>query len=586
MKRTHTCGGLDEKSIGKEAVIEGWVGTMRDHGPVTFIDVRDRYGVTQTVFSQENGKKAHGTAKQLGREFVVRVKGKVERRPKGTENTKISTGKIELRAEGLEILNSCETLPIEIEDETRTGEEQRLKYRYLDLRRPVMQKNIMLRHRIVKAVRDYFDSEGFVEIETPILAKSTPEGARDYLVPSRVHPGKFFALPQSPQLFKQMLMLSGFDRYVQFPKCLRDEDLRADRQPEFTQVDVEMSFVDEEDIFCVIEGALKSALKQVGKEIKTPFPRMPYDEAMARFGTDRPDTRFGFEIVDVTKALEKTSFEIFKNAVKNEQSIKAINAKGCASFSRKDIDKLAEIAKIYRAKGIITAKITEKGFESSVEKHLDEKARNALVSAVGAKKGDLVVIVADKKDLSLTALGAIRLHLSEKLGLVDRERDDFLWVTDFPLFAWGDEEQKIVSTHHPFTHPKEEDIPSLDKNPLSAKSRAYDVVWNGIELGGGSIRIHDPKLQQKIFSVLGLSEEEANQKFGFMLNAFKYGAPPHGGIALGLDRLIMLIVKAGSLREIIAFPKNKSCVSLMEEAPSPVSEQQLRELKIRLDAEK
>ncbi len=588
MLRTNTCGELSEKNIGKNVALCGWVFNRRDHGNLTFVDLRDRYGVTQLVFSSDENPKLHDIAKNLRDEFVIKAKGIVSERPKGTENSKISTGKIELQVKELEILNESETLPFGIDDKTTVSEEIRLKYRFLDLRRPQMQKNLILRHKIVKATRDYFDSKNFLEIETPILAKSTPEGARDYLVPSRVHGGKFFALPQSPQLFKQLCMVSGLDRYFQIAKCFRDEDLRADRQPEFTQIDVEMSFIDEDDIIGVIEGLIeKVMLESKGAKVKIPFKRLDFMESMEKFGSDKPDTRFGLELIDVSKELSSTSFEILNNVIKSKGCIKAINASGCGKFSKGDLAKLLDVAKIYKAKGLITAKVLSSGkIDSQIAKFLAEKHVKDLLHKTNAKENDLLLIVAGDWKTTVTALGQIRLYLSEKLNLIPKDSFDFLWVVDFPLLEWSEEDGRFASMHHPFTSPKLEDVPLLDSAPGKVRSKAYDIVMNGVELGGGSIRIHDRKLQHKMFEVLGISPEQIEKKFGFLLSAFKYGAPPHGGIALGVDRWVMLLSGSESIRDVMAFPKNKSCISVMDDSPSEVGEKQLKELKIKLDIEK
>lgn len=589
MKRTHTCGELSGKNVGKNVTLQGWVAKRRDHGNLIFIDLRDRYGLTQVVFNQQEGKQAHCEARKLGKEFVVQISGKVEKRPKGTENKGIATGAIEVHASSLEILSTAESpLPIELDQHLLAGEDQRLKFRFLDLRRPELQKNIILRHKVVKAFRDFFDKEGFLEIETPVLAKSTPEGARDYLVPSRVHEGKFFALPQSPQLFKQILMVSGFDRYFQIVKCFRDEDLRADRQPEFTQVDVEMSFVEVEDIVSLIEKGLAFVFKQsLGVNVKAPFPRMPYDEAMNSYGSDKPDTRFEMRIVDVTVEMKGTDFGIFNSVAEKGGVIKALKVEGgCGTLSKKDVDKLTELAKTYKAKGLMSVWVNEKGVESQIAKFLPEKNVKALLAKTRAKANDLILIVADSWGTTCVSLGNVRLALGEKLGLVGKNKFNFLWVLDFPLLEWSDEEQRLMAMHHPFTSPKDEDLHFLDSAPEKAKAKAYDIVLNGSEIGGGSIRIHHGDVQEKMFRALGIGKEEAERKFGFLLSAFKYGAPPHGGIALGLDRIIALMTGAESIRDVIAFPKNKASVSLMDDAPSDVSEKQLKELHLKLDVEK
>jgi len=589
MKRTHTCGELTEKSKGKKAILQGWVSKRRDHGKLIFIDLRDRYGVTQVVFNPKDSKEAHQKADKLGKEFVVQVIGKVEKRPKGTENKEIKTGKIELQATGLEILNPSEApLPIELDSHLLAGEEQRLKYRFLDLRRPELQGNIILRHKVVKAFRDFFDKENFLEIETPFLAKSTPEGARDFLVPSRTKPGNFYALPQSPQLFKQILMVSGFDRYMQIVRCFRDEDLRADRQLEFTQVDVEMAFVDTEDVLDITERAIQHVFKEaLGFKIKTPLPRMTFDEAMNNYGSDKPDTRFETKLVDVTEEMKGTDFGIFNSVIEKGGVIKALNVEnGCKKLNKKDVDKLTDVAKLYKAKGLMSIWVKGKEIESQIAKFLPEKTLKALLSKTKAKSDDLVLLVADSWNTACTSLGYVRLAVGEKLNLIDKKKWNLLWVMDFPLLEWSDEEQRFQAMHHPFTSPKDEDLKLLDSQPEKAKAKAYDLVLNGSEIGGGSIRIHNGELQEKMFKALGISKEEAEQKFGFLLSAFKYGAPPHGGIALGLDRVIALMSGSESIREVIAFPKNKAGISLMDNAPSEVSEKQLKELSLKLDIEK
>jgi len=586
MKRTHTCGELTDKEIGKEVTLQGWVNARRDHGGIIFIDVRDRYGLTQLRFDPEVSKGAHGEAEGLRREYVIEAKGKVAARPTGMENQKLHTGKIEVSATSLKILNAAETPPFEIDDRADLNEDIRLKYRYIDLRRPSMQKNLLIRHKVAKTARDYFDKLGFIEVETPILSKSTPEGARDYLVPSRVHPGKFFALPQSPQLFKQLLMVAGYDRYVQIAKCFRDEDLRADRQPEFTQIDLEMSFIEEEDIFLIMEGLIKEVWKAaLGVELKPPFPRISYQDAMERYGSDKPDTRFSLELIDVGEVMKKSDFQVFKSVLEKGGIVKCINAKGCAEFSRKDIEDLTKLVSIYGAKGLAWAKMTDK-LEATIVKFMSEPVQKELIVKTKAAKGDLLLFVADKPKIVYDSLGALRIELGKRLKLIDQTKFNFIWVHDFPMFEWSEEDQRLAAVHHPFTSPKDEDLHLLDTDPGKAKAKAYDLALNGVELGGGSIRIHRRDVQSKIFDILGISQEDAKIKFGFLLDAFTYGAPPHGGLAFGLDRMVAMITGNESIREVIAFPKNKACQSLMDEAPSPVNPKQMKELHIEIDLPK
>lgn len=584
-KRTNSCGELTKKDIKKEVCLMGWTHSSRDHGGIIFIDLRDRYGLTQIVFDPKHKKSIHSEAEKLRREDVIAVKGKVRARGKGLENPKLKTGEIEILVDDLEILNKAETPPIEIEDRADLNEDVRLKYRYLDLRRPKMQHNILTRHKTVKEIRDYFDRLGFLEIETPMLAKSTPEGARDYLVPSRVNPGKFYALPQSPQILKQICMISGFDKYFQIVKCFRDEDLRADRQPEFTQVDIEMSFVKEEDVFVLVEGLMKDIWKKIlKKEIKTPFKKITYKEAMGKYGSDKPDLRFGLELVDVTEITKKSDFEVFKKVIKNSGSVKCINAKKCASFSRKELDELIDFVQIYDAKGMAWMKVTDKGLESNIVKYFNDSVKKDLIKAMNAKKDDLLLFVSDHKHhIVEVALGHLRNKLAQKLNLAKDKEDFFIWITEFPLLEFDEDEQRHVSVHHPFTSPKDEDIKFLDSDASKVRAKAYDITLNGVEIGGGSIRIHKPDMQKKMFTCLGISEKEAQEKFGFLLDAFKYGAPPHGGIALGLDRIIALMTGNVSIREVIAFPKTKNAEDLMMEAPNYVEDSQLKELNIKLD---
>lgn len=581
--RTHTCGELNEKHIGKEVTLCGWVHLKRTHGGLIFIDLRDRYGITQLVFNMKENKKAYEKAMQVEKEFVIKAKGKVVKRLQ--PNPKLSTGKIEVNCSEIEVLNKAkQPLPLEISSELLASEETRLRYRYLDLRRAEMQKNIILRYQIVKAIREYLDSKGFIEIETPILAKSTPEGARDYLVPSRLYKGKFFALPQSPQLFKQILMISGFDRYFQIARCFRDEDLRADRQPEFTQLDLEMSFVREEDVFEIVEGCIAYVLKKVlKKELRLPFQRISYKEALERFGSDKPDLRFSLELKDITSALKETKFEIFKKILEDGGCIKAIAVSDNGKIGNKEINMLTEIAKANNAKGLIAARVKKNTLDSSIAKYLTQKEINAVIKDTCAKDEDLILIVAGDWHTACISLGQIRLKLAELLNLIPKDTYKFIWVTDFPLFEYDEKEGRLKAMHHPFTSPKQEDLPLLDSEPLKVRSRAYDIVLNGIELGGGSIRIHQPNMQSKIFNLLGLSKEKAMENFGFLLEAFEYGAPPHGGIALGIDRFTMLLAGESTIRQVIAFPKNKACQSPMDGAPSEVSDEQLKELGIKID---
>ncbi|MBI5389321.1 aspartate--tRNA ligase [Candidatus Woesearchaeota archaeon] len=576
MYRTHTCGELRKDDAGKNVTLAGWLQSKRLHGGLIFLDIRDRYGITQAVLDPHHHKASYDLAPQLKHESVIQVKGIVRLRKEGMAYEKLETGSIEVLADGLTILSSADVLPLEVKDEINATEDQRLKYRYLDLRRKPLQNNILLRHKVVKFARDYLDNRHFIEIETPILSKSTPEGARDYLVPSRVHPGQFFALPQSPQQYKQLLMVAGFDRYFQVVRCFRDEDLRADRQPEFTQIDMEMSFIEQEDIFAVCEGMVRGIFKHaVGQDITPTIPRMTYKEAMDRFGTDRPDTRFGLELIDVSDIFANTSFNVFKNA-----SIKAIRVTG--DFSRKDYDELTAFVKVYEAKGLVWLKKTDM-LEGSVVKFFSEQEQVQLIKRTGILKGENLFMVADHDPkIVYAAQGNLRLELGRRLGLIDESKHNFLWVIDFPLLDYDKEEKRYVAVHHPFTSPKKEDIALLEKSPLSVRANAYDLVLNGTEIAGGSIRIHDAALQQQMFSLLGIEKEEAYKKFGMLLEAFTFGAPPHGGIAFGLDRLVAILAKTPSIREVIAFPKNKSCNALMEGAPSSVDEKQIDELRIKM----
>ncbi|MDD5680585.1 MAG: aspartate--tRNA ligase [Candidatus Omnitrophica bacterium] len=583
-KRTHSCGELTEKDMGKKVCIAGWVDTWRDHGGLMFIDLRDKEGLTQIVFNPEKNKELHADSRKIRSEYVIAVKGLVESRPKGTENPKLKTGKIEIAVDEIDILNNAEPPPFEIADDAKISEEIRLTYRYLDLRRPVMQKNLRMRHDTIKAMRDFLDERGFLEIETPILTKSTPEGARDYLVPSRLNNGKFYALPQSPQLFKQILMVAGYEKYFQIAKCFRDEDLRADRQPEFTQLDIEMSFVDVEDILKLGEDLFKHVIKHVaGVDIKTPFPRLTYQEAMSRFGSDKPDIRFGMEISELKDIFTGTDFNIFKFALANGGSIFGIKVDGYADISRKEIDDLTAFTKESGAKGLAYFKFTEKGVESPIVKFFDQAVIELVAKKLDAKRGDLVLIVADvNKKTALEALGALRLNLAKIRKVKKEEGFNMLWVLDFPLMKYNEEEKRWESEHHPFTSLKDEDAPYLDSDPGRVRAKAYDLVINGMELGSGSIRIHRRQMQQKIFKMIGLSKEEAEKRFGFLLKAFEYGAPPHGGVAFGLDRLMTIFTGSDTIRDVIAFPKTQKAVCLMTDAPSDVEQKQLKELGIKL----
>jgi aspartyl-tRNA synthetase len=581
MKRTHMCAEVTAEDIGREIVVMGWVQKRRDLGKLIFVDLRDRTGLLQIVFKDELDKELHDKAVQIRNEFVIAVRGTLENRE--VINPNMATGNWEVIVSELRILSKAETPPIHIEEDSDTSEATRMKYRYLDLRRPNMQRNLILRHKVAKITRDYFDENGFIEIETPILIKSTPEGARDYLVPSRVFPGRYFALPQSPQLFKQILMVSGFDRYIQIAKCFRDEDLRADRQPEFTQIDLEMSFVDVPDVLEMNEGFLKRVFSEaIGVEVQTPFQVMTYSEAMDRFGSDKPDTRFGMELIDVTDIVKNTSFKVFSGAIENGGSVRAINAKGCGpKFSRKQIDALTEVTKTYGAKGMAWIVVEEGNIKSSFTKYLSEDETQQVLKKVNAEPGDLICFVADTNKVVFDSLGHLRLDIAQKTNLIDESKVNFLWVTEFPLFEFDDEEKRWVATHHPFTAPMDEDIPMLDTEPGKVRSKTYDIILNGVELGGGSVRIHDQELQKKIFKLIGFSDDEAQKRFGFLLEAFKYGTPPHGGLAFGLDRMIMLMAKCSSIRDVIAFPKVQNSSCPMTGAPDLVDEKQLKELHIQ-----
>ncbi|MCK4906005.1 MAG: aspartate--tRNA ligase [Spirochaetes bacterium] len=582
MYRTDYCGVLDKKYIGKEVELAGWVLRRRDHGGVIFIDLRDRTGYSQVVFNPENSKDAHIIAETIRSEYVIQIKGKVIARNENI-NTKIPTGEIEVIAETVKILSKSETPPFPLDKAHDSHEDIRLKYRFLDLRRPEMYDNLLKRHQMGQAMRDFLNKEEFIEVETPMLNKSTPEGARDFLVPSRLHRAHFYALPQSPQIFKQILMVSGIDKYYQLVRCFRDEDLRADRQPEFTQVDIEMSFIHQDDIISYIERMLEESLKTVyGKKLSLPFPRMSYDESMNRYGTDKPDTRFELELKDISDIASKSDFKVFGSIVESGGIVKGINAKKGASFSRKDIeDDFTSFVSIYGARGLAWMKVSENGLESNIVKFFTPELQKQLIEKFQAEPGDLLLFVAATPKIVNDSLANLRVKLGERLGLIDPDKMNFLWVIDFPLFDYNEENKRWNPVHHPFTKPKDDELDLLDSDPGKSKSDSYDIVLNGVEIGGGSIRIHDSTIQKKIFSLLNIGEEEAEQKFGFLLNALQYGAPPHGGIALGFDRLMMILQKAESIRDIIAFPKTQKGTCLMSEAPSTVPDDQLKELFIR-----
>ncbi|HDY9540891.1 TPA: aspartate--tRNA ligase [Staphylococcus argenteus] len=584
-KRTTYCGLVTEALLGQEITLKGWVNNRRDLGGLIFVDLRDREGIVQIVFNPAFSEEALKIAETVRSEYVVEVKGTVTKRDAETVNPKIKTGQVEVQVSNIKVINKSETPPFSINEENVNVDENiRLKYRYLDLRRQELAQTFKMRHQITRSIRQYLDDEGFFDIETPVLTKSTPEGARDYLVPSRVHDGEFYALPQSPQLFKQLLMNSGFDKYYQIVKCFRDEDLRADRQPEFTQVDIEMSFVDQEDVMLMGEEMLKKVVKEVkGVEINDAFPRMTYKEAMRRFGSDKPDTRFDMELIDVSQLGRDMDFKVFRDTVENNGEIKAIVAKGAAEqYTRKDMDALTEFVNIYGAKGLAWVKVVEEGLTGPIGRFFEAENVETLRSLTGAEAGDLVMFVADKPNVVAQSLGALRVKLAKELGLIDESKLNFLWVTDWPLLEYDEDAKRYVAAHHPFTSPKEADIAKLDSAPEKAEANAYDIVLNGYELGGGSIRIHDGELQQKMFEVLGFTKEQAQEQFGFLLDAFKYGAPPHGGIALGLDRLVMLLTNRTNLRDTIAFPKTASATCLLTNAPGEVSDKQLEELSLRI----
>jgi aspartyl-tRNA synthetase len=583
-KRTHNCGELRRSFASQEVVIMGWVDRRRDHGGLIFIDVRDRYGITQVRIDPSS--KAYEEGKSLRSEFVVAFKGVVETRPQGMVNQKLDTGEIELVADEIQILNTAQTPPFQISGDVSASEDLRLRYRYLDLRRPEMQNNLMIRHRTYQIVRNYFSENGFVEIETPFLMKSTPEGARDFLVPSRVWNGRFFALPQSPQTYKQLLMISGYDRYFQIVRCFRDEDLRADRQPEFTQIDVEMSFIDEEDIYALVEALIARVMKQVlGIEIATPFQRIPYDLAMRRYGSDKPDLRFGLEIEDVTSQVKHSDFKLFADSAKEGKMVAGICVPQGGSFSRKSIDTLTEWIKERGASGLVAVRIKEGDWDSSLNKFISEEQRKEITAQFKAQDGDLILLAAEKADIVLSALGDLRIEIAKQQNLILPKQYRFAWVVDFPLFEFSKDENRYVARHHPFTSPKPENVAEMENHPEKVQARAYDLVLNGMEVAGGSIRISTPNVQARMFKALGIEDQEAKEKFGFLLEALSFGAPPHGGIAFGLDRLVMILAGCSSIRDVIAFPKTASGMSLMDGAPTSVRDEQLEELGLILKSD-
>ena len=586
LKRTCRCAEVTKAQIGETVTLMGWVQKARNKGGIIFVDLRDRSGIMQLIF--ENGEiddAGFEKASKLRSEFVIAVTGRVEARS-GAVNTNLATGELEIRCGSLRILSESETPPFAVEENSKTREEMRLKYRFLDLRRPDLQRNLMVRSRVAQLTRAFMANEGFLEIETPVLIKSTPEGARDYVVPSRVHPGSFYALPQSPQLFKQLLMCSGYDRYIQIAKCFRDEDLRADRQPEFTQIDMELSFVDVDDVIDVNERLLAYLFKEIlGVEVQLPIQRMTWQECMDRFGSDKPDLRFGMELHNVSDVVKDCDFAVFKNALAAGGTVRGINAKGQGGMPRKKIDKLVDFVKDYGAKGLAYIAIAEDGsFKSSFAKFMKPEEMDALIKAMDGQPGDLLLFAADKNTIVWASLGALRIELARQMDLLDKNEYKFLWVTEFPLLEWSDEEQRFMAMHHPFTMPMEEDWDRIDTDPGSVRAKAYDIVLNGTEIGGGSVRIHQDDIQEKMFEVLGFTKEQAWEQFGFLLNAFKYGVPPHAGLAYGLDRLVMLMVQADSIREVIAFPKVKDASDLMTEAPAAIDEKQLKELGLQIAA--
>lgn len=582
-KRSHHCGVLGKDMAGQHVILCGWVSKRRDHGGLIFIDLRDRSGIVQIVVDPDTAGSSFKTAEDIRNEYVIKVSGTVRMRDEATVNANIATGMIEVMAEEIEVLNSAKTPPFYIQDNIDTDENLRLKYRYLDLRRPEMQRNLILRHKVTKLMRDYLDSRDFLEIETPMLTKSTPEGARDYLVPSRVNPGKFYALPQSPQIFKQLLMVAGMERYFQIARCFRDEDLRADRQPEFTQLDMEMSFMEVDEILELMEGLIAYIFEgALGKKIQVPFQRLTWDEAMDRYGSDKPDLRFGMELINMVEAVKDSDFKVFNNIIENGGIVKAINVKGYAAIPRRELDGLVDFVGIYGAKGLAWMQIQEDGsVKSPIAKFFSEAHLANILKTAAAEPGDLLLFVADKPAVVAQALGALRIEMAKRRDLIDHDALAFTWVVDFPMFEYDEEEKRYVAMHHPFTAPRDEDLPLLQTDPGKVYAKAYDMVLNGTEIGGGSIRIHRRDVQKQVFSAIGLTDEQAAEKFGFMMNAFEYGAPPHGGLAFGLDRLIMIMAQRDSIRDVIAFPKTQSAACLMTQAPNDVDEKQLRELHIK-----
>jgi len=584
-RKTVDCNSLRAENVGLEAVLMGWVQRRRDHGGLIFVDLRDREGITQVVFDPQISEEAHERAGGLRSEYVIAAKGKTRFRPEGMVNPKLPTGEIEVAATELRILNSSKTPPFQVEDDVEASENIRLKYRYLDLRRPKLFHNLLLRHKVAQLTRGYFNELGFIEVETPVLTRSTPEGARDYLVPSRVNSGKFFALPQSPQLFKQILMIAGFERYYQIVKCFRDEDLRADRQPEFTQLDLEMSFIREEDIFDLIEGWIDRIFRELkGVSLNIPFPRMTYSDAMDRYGTDRPDTRFDLPLTEVTDIVAESDLRVFRQAVERGGIVKALRVSGGKDLSRKELDDLIDFVKIFGAQGMAWVKIQPEGWQSPIAKFLQPDVQRALEQRLGIETGDVILFVADQRKVVNDSLGNLRVRLGQQLGLVNPDEFNFVWITDFPLVEWDQEEKRYTSVHHPFTSPVESDMGLIETQPEKVRSRAYDLVLNGTEIGGGSIRIHQQEVQRRVFDALGISAEEAQEKFGFLLEALQFGAPPHGGVAFGLDRLVMLMCGAGSIRDVIAFPKTQKATCLMTNAPSEADVNQLLELCLTVES--